>query len=198
MRSQDEDVRSEDEAEDGPAIEPTAEEQGACEECGQAEDDLDAFQALEPLSRAQLAVRIRDSPRITLLTVHPSGRVDEATARRNIVDTARGQPAKRSSYDGAPGGAVHLDVRMLRAILAMARTYTFRVTELAGGKHSDRSRHYAGIAFDADVINGQPVNSGNRHARPFMALGRRLGSTEVLGPGDAGHSTHVHCGWPRP
>jgi hypothetical protein len=23
-----------------------------------------------------------------------------------------------------------------------------------------------------------------------------LGATQVLGPGDPGHATHVHCAWP--
>jgi hypothetical protein len=49
-----------------------------------------------------------------------------------------------------------------------------------------------------DVINGKPVNSGNPHVRDFMKKCRDLGATQVLGPGDAGHSTHVHAAWPPP
>ncbi|WP_327177138.1 hypothetical protein OG599_18890 [Streptomyces sp. NBC_01335] len=31
----------------------------------------------------------------------------------------------------------------------------------------------------------------------LMAACRKLGATEVLGPGDAGHARHVHCARPR-
>ncbi|MEU9503960.1 hypothetical protein [Streptomyces sp. NPDC048196] len=34
-------------------------------------------------------------------------------------------------------------------------------------------------------------------ARALMAACRKLGAREALGPGNAGHSTHGHCGWSR-
>lgn len=149
-----------------------------------------------PATRAQLATSILNNHRITLATSHVSGVHDNATARQNIIDTANGGKAHRSSYGGAPGGTVYLSVNMLQGMLTLANTYTFRVTEIAGGSHTTGSLHYAGRAFDVDTINGRPVNSSNPYYRAFMQRGRSLGATEVLGPGDPGHSTHVHLGWP--
>ena len=149
-------------------------------------------------TRAHAAAQIRNSSRISLLTFHVSGVRDAATARQNIVDTANGGRARRSSYGTAPGGSVWLDLRMLRGMIDLSQRWTFRVTEIAGGSHSAGSRHYAGVAIDVDMIGGRAVNSGNPYYRAFMARARALGATEVLGPGDSGHSTHVHVAWPRP
>ncbi|WP_169981152.1 hypothetical protein [Tautonia rosea] len=144
-----------------------------------------------------LARQIRDHANITLSTSHVSGVNDSATARKNIVDTAEGRRAQRSNYGNAPGGAVDLDVDMLTGMLGLAGTYRFRVSEIAGGSHSANSRHYAGVAFDVDQINGRQVNSNNPDYQTFMQIGRTLGATEVLGPGNVGHDTHVHLAWPR-
>jgi hypothetical protein len=147
-------------------------------------------------TRARLAAEILRSHRITLATVHASGVVDHANARQNIVDTAAGRAARRSCYGTAPCGSVFLNVAMLRGMLALRNSYTFRVSEIAGGSHSPGSRHYAGKALDVDIIDGQGVGAANPHVRGFMQHCRSLGATEVLGPGDAGHATHIHCGWP--
>ncbi|HEX6293499.1 MAG TPA: peptidoglycan-binding protein [Herpetosiphonaceae bacterium] len=151
------------------------------------------------LTRAQIASRIQGNGSIGLLNFHVSGVVDRATAQHNIDDTAAGRAARRSSYGNAPGGSVFLDTRMLCGMLRLATDYgfTFRVTEIAGGSHSRNSRHYAGIAFDIDRINGMAVSANNPHVRAFMDRCRQLGAQEVLGPGDAGHATHIHCGWSR-
>src|SRR4051812_7506232 len=98
--------------------------------------------------QSELARRIKDSGRIVLLDEHVSGAADRATARQNITDTAQGRPASRSSYGNAPGGRVELDDAMLEGLLKVSESYSVRVTELAGGSHSERSRHYAGLAFD--------------------------------------------------
>ena len=154
-----------------------------------------------PSSRAALAQQIQNSSRIELLPYSPisSGRSDGADARSNIRDTAAGRPAKRSSYGNAPGRSVYLDIRMLRGMRTTANHYSFRVTSIAGGSHSSNSRHYAGISFDADIINGRRVRSRGADSivRGFMQTCRNLGATQVLGPGNAGHSGHVHCAWSR-
>ncbi len=147
--------------------------------------------------RASLAQQILGSSKISLYTIQVSGVNDGADARSNIRDTATGGAARRSSYGTAPGGWVYLDSRMLRGMLTISNTYGMRVTTIAGGSHSAGSRHYAGLAFDVDTIGGRAVNSGNPYFRSFMQLCRNAGANEVLGPGAAGHSTHVHCGWPR-
>jgi zinc D-Ala-D-Ala carboxypeptidase len=152
-------------------------------------------------TRAQLATQIRDHARITLLTYHVSGISDSAsTARQNIVDTANGGQARTSAYSDVGVTAVNLSVPMLDGMLKLATTYgySYRVTEIAGGDHSSTSRHYVGVAFDVDLINGVQVNSSNPYQSAFRSRCAALGATEVLGPGDPDHSTHIHCGWPRP
>lgn len=145
-----------------------------------------------------LARRLQGDSRISWLHCQVSGPRDGACALDNIRQAARGKQVKRSCYGNAPGGAVYLDPRMLRAVRDLAkRGYTFRVTALAGASHSRESRHYAGLAFDVDRINGVRVNSGNPYWRKFLARCRKLGATETLGPGDPGHATHLHVGWPR-
>lgn len=148
---------------------------------------------------AILAQRVLNHPRITLLKKQVSGRVDSASAYHNIASAARGYSAKRSSYGNAPGGYVRLRQQMLQTMLYLANTkgYSYRVTSIAGGSHSRRSRHYAGVAFDVDQINGRKVRYGNPYYRAFMRAGRTRGATEVLGPGDRAHSGHIHLAWPR-
>lgn len=148
----------------------------------------------------ELAGQILNSSDITLAPYHESGEEDNATARQNIRDTAAGRPASRSAYDNGPGGTVRLSPDMLRGMLQLANNhgYSFTVSEIAGGSHSPRSRHYDGVAFDVNIINGSHVSSANTWYRGLMAACRALGATEVLGPGDPGHATHVHCAWPRP
>lgn len=163
-------------------------------------NDLEAQSLLSAAatpSRASLAQQILASRRISLLTRQVSGVNDGADARSNIRDTAAGRAAKRSSYGNAPGGSVQLSLNLLRGILSVAGKYTIRVTAIAGGSHSSSSRHYRGLAFDVDTINGRAVNAGNPYFRGLLQACRSAGATELLGPGDAGHSTHTHCGWPR-
>lgn len=145
--------------------------------------------------RAGLARQVQGNGRISLYPIQVSGVNDGADARSNIRDTANGGAARRSSYGNAPGGWTYLDARMLRGMLAVANTYSYRVTAIAGGSHSKGSSHYRGVVFDVDTINGRGVNSSNPYYRSFMAACRSAGAVTVLGPGTAGHSTHIHCGW---
>lgn len=148
--------------------------------------------------RAWLANQILNHPNITLATAHVSGVNDKATARRNIEDTAEESAASRSSYGNAPGGVVKLDIRMLLGLLLLAETYRFSISELAGGEHSRTSRHYNGVSLDVNVINGRQVSATHPDVGKFKRDCRKLGATEVLGPGDPNHATHIHCAWPRP
>ena len=88
--------------------------------------------------------------RLELLPVQVSGRNDGADARSNIADTALGRQAKRSSYETAPGGRVSLSFSLLEGMVELGNDFDFRVTALAGGSHSSRSRHYLGVALDVD------------------------------------------------
>jgi zinc D-Ala-D-Ala carboxypeptidase len=157
-----------------------------------------AWRGLVETVRKTLANGVLISPNIVLATTHASGKVDNANARQNIVDTSNGTDASRSSYGTAPGGTVKLDLLMLASLLKLADTFTFSISELAGGEHSVGSRHYNGVTVDVNVINGRPVGSGHPDLTNFKSACRDLGATQVLGPGDAGHSTHIHCAWPNP
>ncbi len=153
-----------------------------------------------PISpRQSLAKQIRRHPKIRLMDGHVSGKHDSASARDNIISTANGGSARRSSYGRAPGGYVRLNTQMLKTMLYIANTkgWRYHVTEIAGGSHSSNSRHYSGVAFDVDRINGVKVGYGNPYYRRFMSICRARGATEVLGPGARGHSTHIHLAWPR-
>ena len=110
---------------------------------------------------------------------------DGATARDNIVDTAAGRPAKRSSYGDAPGGTTPLDARMLQALVSIySAGYTSMcpVTAIAGSEHSsDRSAHYTGKAFDLDHTT---------NATAILAICRQAGAVSAVNEGN-----HLHCRW---
>jgi hypothetical protein len=148
--------------------------------------------------RAWLANQILNNANITLATAHVKTPLDNATARRNIEDTANGGIAFRSSHGNAPDGAVNLDLRLLVGLLALAESYNFSISELAGGSHSKTSRHYNGVSVDVNVINGRHVSAAHPDVVRFKRDCRKLGATEVLGPGNPDHATHIHCAWPRP
>ena len=146
--------------------------------------------------RVNLAQRLLQHARVSVLDYHVSGVRDSASARQNLLQTAQGVPAKRSYYGRAPGGQTWLDVRMLRALHILASEgYSFRLTELAGGSHSSKSRHYSGLAFDIDTLNGKRINRYHPTYRRFMKRCCELGATQVYGPGTRGHSSHLHIAW---
>lgn len=155
-------------------------------------------------STADLAQALLATARISLASTHATTPPDGATAIDNIRDSAAGRNAKRSEptppgSGNPPGGEVALSADMLGGILEMSRTYTFAVSEIAGGRHSSPlSRHYVGVAFDVNVINGQLVSAAHPDFRAFLDACGELGATELVGPGDPGHDTHVHAAWPRP
>src|SRR5687767_9276746 len=162
---------------------------------------LVAFQqtarAVDACDRQELGEKIRDNSRIYLSTTHPSGVVDGADPRNNMIATANGQQAKRSSYGTAPGGSVWLDPRMLNCMdrLEQVYGYSYSVSSIAGASHSAGSYHYSGTAFDVYTINGVGVSSGNPYWGTFNQRCRDMGSIESLGPGYPGHDTHVHNAW---
>nr|ATE50857.1 peptidoglycan-binding protein [Actinoplanes tsinanensis] len=149
-------------------------------------------------NRAAFAQQILNTSGIELATVHPGGTHAGSTARQNIIDTANGKGALTSPWSDKPNQRVALDTRMLNGLLKLLSQdgYRISVSEIVGGDHSTNSRHYAGLGFDINYINGRHVGESAPH-QGLMAACRKLGATEVLGPGDAGHSRHVHCGWPR-
>jgi len=139
-----------------------------------------------------LAGRIlSNSANITLATVHPSGIPDSANAAQNIKDAAAGKPATRSSYLGAPGGTVYLNPNMLAALAAIGDKYKIEVSEIAGGSHSQNSKHYTGNAFDINYINGKHLTAPNiAGVQDVMAMCTALGGK----PNDETTSAnHVHC-----
>lgn len=145
-----------------------------------------------------LAIQIIVNPNITLATGHISGVRDAADATDEVVQTIFFMRAQRSCYETAPCGDIGLSLALMQGMLELAKTYQYEISEIAGGAHSKRSRHYAGVAMDVTRINGQTVSSKNKLVVPFMRKCKALGATEVLGPGSPGHSGHVHAAWPRP
>ncbi len=150
-------------------------------------------------NRQANAIYIRDNAGITLDTSHPSGISDPgSTARENIVDTAACRTAQTSAYSDVGVTSVWLHSTMLSSMREMREVfgYTYRVSEIAGGDHSSTSYHYRGTAYDVYVINGVGVSASSSNWRTFNQRNIDNGAIETLGPGDAGHDTHVHNAWP--
>lgn len=154
---------------------------------------------IERKRRLRASRLIRDAAGIHLIDYHVSRRIHaNSTSRYNIVHTAAGEGALRSPWSRRGAGTrVHLKASMLEGMEKLRSKYqfTFRVSSIAGGTHSVRSRHYDGLAFDANYIDGRKVSSRHPSYRAFMQACRELGAVEVLGPGYPGHSAHVHCAW---
>jgi RHS repeat-associated protein len=145
---------------------------------------------------------IQSTPNITLVREHVSPDVgyaknDNSNPDDNLADAAAGNPAKTSEYGHAKGKEVYLSDALLDGLAALSKEYSFRITELTGGKHSAITRHYIGVAVDIDEINGVHVTASNPYFKELMARAKELGATEVVGPGSPNHGTHVHLGWPR-
>ncbi len=167
--------------------------------------DLVEFRSIQPpgvalpavapptVAAAKTASDILSSGNIILASSHISGVQDNATALKNIQDTAQGNSASLSNYQNAPGGTVALNQSMLNALLEISKTYRISVSEIAGGSHSANSSHYKGTAFDINSVNGVHMTSGNQYTSAIMNLCRQLGATEVLD--ETASANHVHCAW---
>ncbi|MFE9853496.1 peptidoglycan-binding protein [Streptomyces sp. NPDC005576] len=147
-------------------------------------------------SSVALARQLLNTRGITYARTHSETVDSRSTAYQNIHDMAKGIGAATSGNSHVGYKRVQLDPRMLRALITLHDKYgyTLQISEFVGGVHSKTSRHYAGLTFDANYINGIHVGSGAPHKK-VMKLCTALGATEVLGPGDPNHSTHIHCAW---
>lgn len=146
--------------------------------------------------RKDLARQILDDKGIALLNSHVGGQNDpNSTARRNIKDTSKGKAARTSPWSDVGVKKVKLDQNMLKGMVKLGKKYNYRVTAIAGGDHEPTSFHYSGTAFDIDRIDGRPVSASNSNVAKVKATCANLGAVEVLGPGDDGHDSHVHCAW---
>jgi zinc D-Ala-D-Ala carboxypeptidase len=153
-------------------------------------------------TNAEVAKRLLQNTRVSFSKCSPvidadlqTCPTDGADARNNMVDTSAGLEAKRSCGGRAPCGFKALSPRMLRILEAVSQTYSVRVSSLVGGEHSPTSYHYEGTTFDVYAINGKFVSINNGLFRSLKQMCLDYGAVEVLGPGDAGHSGHVHCAW---
>jgi hypothetical protein len=146
-------------------------------------------------TRKSVAREILADTGTKLLTYHFSGVVDRADARHNIRDTAAGGAARRSSYGGAPGGSVMLDLRTLRLLRRIGQAASVTISEIAGGSHAPRSLHYQGKALDVWVVNGAKVRPGSSYMVVVRAC-RAAGADQIFYPAYdpyGGHQGHVHC-----
>lgn len=147
-------------------------------------------------ARKDLAGQILDDKGIALLNSHVGGQNDpNSTARRNIKDTSKGKAARTSPWSDVGVKKVKLDQNMLKGMVTLGKEYNYRVTAIAGGDHDPDSFHYSGTAFDIDRIDGRPVSADNPKVAKVEATCANLGAVEILGPGDVGHDSHVHCAW---
>ena len=162
---------------------------------------MEALSGKAPASGAQATAQeileLVRSGRIDLRKDQVSGVKDTASAYDSIAQVAAGKSADTSKYGHAKGKQVELSPKMLDGMKALAEKYKFSVSSVAGGKHGKNSRHYAGTAFDVNSINGKKVDKNNPDYKAFMRDAKKLGATEVIGPGSKGHSSHVHVGFPR-
>ena len=115
-----------------------------------------------------------------------------STARQNILDTAKGGRARTSDYGHSAGVPVWLDPRMLDGINRLAQTYSFSVSEVAGGRHSTSdSKHYDGLAFDVNYIGVHHVNSLHPDVEGFTNLCYSMGARRAVLEND----NHIHVDW---
>ncbi|MFX4271053.1 peptidoglycan-binding protein [Propionibacteriaceae bacterium Y1685] len=145
-------------------------------------------------TRAQLAQQIRADSGITLL--HFCGPA-YASPGQNILDTANGGQASAGGGD-VGDQKVWLSTNMLKWMRDYGQSHSYRVTAIVGCDHSSNSRHYRGWAVDIDYADGTKISTttaGRTVAGRIKSSCQAAGATEILGPGDSGHSGHVHCAW---
>ncbi|MEV4969265.1 peptidoglycan-binding protein [Streptomyces sp. NPDC024062] len=147
-------------------------------------------------SSAALAHQLLNKHGITYARNHSETVDFSSTAYQNIHDMAKGIGAATSGNSHVGRKRVQLNSDMLRALITLHDKYGYKlqISEFVGGVHGKNSRHYRGLSFDANYINGVHVGSGAPH-KNVMKLCTTLGATEVRGPGDPGHNTHIHCAW---
>jgi len=145
----------------------------------------------------RLAKELMNDENVRFMRRHPSSNNnDGAAAWDNISDTSEGKKAKVSRYGKAPGGYAQLDVRVLRALKKISESgYKIRISSMVGASHSARSRHYKGLAVDINTINDRPVSWQNPYYKRVLAIFKSMGADQLLGPGDEGHSAHIHAAW---
>ena len=155
----------------------------------------------EAKSTAQQILDLHNSNQIILADSHQSRVSDNATALKNIRDTAAGNAATRSDYEGAPGLTVALNPNMLKALLAIGKQYKINVSEIAGGSHPAEKTnpisplgHYGGNAFDITDVNGERLAPGGRYVKVLMDLCVSLGATPSQVIDETATASHVHCG----
>lgn len=141
------------------------------------------------------ALSILNQGRTTFWTRHDTTPTDNATANKNINQAASGLRAQLSpTQPHVSWTSVCLQTKMLNALYTIGSAWRLDVSELAGGTHgSPSSYHYQGRAFDIASINGVGVSGGNQWQAAVRQSCWNNGAVEVFGPGNAGHSTHIHC-----
>lgn len=157
----------------------------------------------------ELAKKILANPnvRFTVLKDEP-----RATPRQNIQDVADGKLAWTSARGDKGAKQTTLSEQMLGAILAAASKTSFTITEIAGGRHSKNSAHYAGRAMD---IAATPGDLGRNVSIMNACLAAGAKKNQIFGPcnnvykpdgeftqctatkylTNKDHQTHIHCGW---
>jgi RHS repeat-associated protein len=148
--------------------------------------------AVDP--KTNIAQKIINTKKVEFATSHVSEVVENAYAKNNVEDAAKGEKMSTSNYGHAAGKKVSLNENSANAFLSLADKYTMSVSEIAGAKHGDGSLHYQGKAFDVNVINGERATAKNKYLKDFVKDAKALGFTVIAAPAE-GHDTHVHLQW---
>jgi hypothetical protein len=94
--------------------------------------------------------------------------------RKNMERLARGETA----FVPATGGHVVPQLKMMQALVAMAKQGHIQINALTGGTHSTGSNHYSGHAVDLDLSTG--------NAGMIEAIANRYGGTRNF------ETDHIH------
>jgi hypothetical protein len=144
--------------------------------------DIDETKKVEVV----LAEKIIKEKKITFSSIHPYlSTNDKANADDNIKDAAKGNKVYTSEYGDARGKQVSLSVGVLYVLHELSKKYTFNVSEVTGGDHSSKSKHYDGMAMDINIINDKHVDYINYNEdfyTNFIKEVRKMGAVNVFHP----------------
>jgi hypothetical protein len=149
--------------------------------------------------RKCLAMKILKTSRISLSDVSSTR---GGSPEQNMVDTARGLAPMRGCGPEVPNCSQRhvLSIRLLEAMLKMAKDHQYFVTALTGGGHGEDSKHYLGEAIDLGTFDGIFLGSGSEQGHRIasdvcISAGSRKGQTFNIFHDTAkrNHRDHVHC-----
>jgi hypothetical protein len=100
----------------------------------------------------------------------------------------------------APCTLVSISQSALNGIQILSQGYTFSISEIVGGSHSENSKHNLGLAIDVNMVNGvRVVVMNSTQVENFREAAFDSGAIVVYDPfhdtSDNAHSNHFHIQW---